>query len=90
MSLTDIINKFINIGLQVIPFLGTVAFLTFLFGIARFIKSSGSSEDVKNKGLLIWGVVGLFILVTIWGIISFLKDEFGFGKDVIIPQIQIR
>ncbi len=91
MSLTGIINMLIDIGLKVIPFLGTIAFLAFVLGVARFIKSSGSGEDVKkNKGLLIWGIIGLFVLVTIWGIISFLKSEFGFNNSMGIPQIEIR
>jgi hypothetical protein len=89
MNLTGIINMFTKIGLRIIPFLGAVAFLAFVWGIARFIKSAGSEKEVKNsKNILIWGVVGLFVLVTIWGIISFLQSEFGFGGEVGIPQIR--
>lgn len=89
MSLTGIINMFIDIGLRIVPFLGAVAFLAFVLGIARFIKSSGSGEDVKkNKNLLIWGIIGLVVLTSVWGIISFLKSEFGFDSDVGIPQIR--
>lgn len=87
-GLTGIIEWFTDIGLSVIPFLGAVAFFVFVWGIARFIKSAGSEKEIKDsKNLIIWGVVGLFVLVTIWGIISFLKGEFGFGSDVGIPQI---
>jgi len=87
-DLAGIINLFIDIGLKVIPFLGAVAFLVFVWGVARFIKSTGSEKEVKDsKNLLIWGVIGLFVLITIWGIISFMKNEFAFGSDVGIPQI---
>lgn len=89
-DLTGIINLFTSIGLAVIPFLGAVAFLVFVWGVARFIKSAGSEKEVKDsKNLLIWGVVGLFVLVTIWGIIFFLQKEFGFqsGNGPLIPQI---
>lgn len=88
-DLTGIINLFIDIGLNIIPFLGAVAFLVFVWGVARFIRSAGSEKEIKDsKNLLIWGVIGLFLLVTIWGIISFMKNEFGFGSDVGIPQIK--
>jgi hypothetical protein len=91
MDLTKIINLFIDIGLKIIPFLGAVAFLVFVLGIARYIKSTGSEKDNKDsKNLLIWGIIGVFVLATIWGIISFLRSEFGFGGDVGIPQINIR
>jgi len=88
MTLTDIINMFIGIGLTIIPFLASIALLVFVWGVARFIRASGDEKAVKeSKNLLIWGVVGLFVLFTIWGIISFLKNEFGFGSGVGIPQI---
>ena len=89
MSLTDIINLFTNIGLRIIPFLGVVAFFVFILGIAKFIKSAGNEKEIgESKNLIIWGIIGLFILVTIWGIISFTKNEFGFGEGVGIPQIK--
>lgn len=89
-TLADIIGLFIAIGLKLIPFLAVVAFLVFVLGVARFIKSAGSEKELKDsKNLLIWGVIGLFVLVTIWGIISFLKSEFGFGPDSVIPQVKI-
>lgn len=89
-NLTDIINMFIDIGLRVIPFLGAVAFLVFVLGVARFIKASGNERQIKeSKNFLIWGIVGLFVLVTIWGIIAFLRSEFGFGGgEPLIPQIK--
>lgn len=90
-DLTGVINMFTSIGLKIIPFLGAVAFLIFVWGVARFIKSAGSEKEVKDsKNLLIWGVIGLFVLVTVWGIIFFMQKEFGFqtGDKPIIPLIK--
>lgn len=88
-NLTEVIRMFTNIGLKVIPFLGVVAFLVFVYGIARFIRSAGSEKEIKDsKNLMIWGVIGLFILVTIWGIVAFMQSEFGFGTPF-IPQIHL-
>lgn len=82
---------FIDIGTRLIPLLGAIAFMVFIYGVAKFIRSAGSEKDLKDsKNILIWGIVGLFILITIWGIISFIRSEFGFGSDVIIPQIRFK
>lgn len=88
-NIQGIIGLFTDIGLELIPLLGAIAFLAFVLGVARFIKSSGSDEKKDSKNLLIWGIVGMLVLTTIWGIISFLKSEFGFGSDVPIPQIKM-
>lgn len=88
-NLTEIIKMFTDLGLAVIPLLGAIAFLVFVWGVARFIKSAGNEKEIKDsKNLLIWGIVGLFVLVTIWGIISFLRGEFGFSGGLGIPQIR--
>lgn len=89
MTVSKIIEMFIDIGLSVIPFMGAVAFLAFVYGVGRFIKASGSEKDLKtSKNFLIWGIVGMFVLATIWGIIAFLRSEFGFDGTPIIPQIR--
>lgn len=87
-NLTDIINLFTNIGFALVPLLGAVAFLIFVWGVARFIRSAGSEKEIgESKNLIIWGIVGIFVLVTIWGIVAFLQGEFGFGDKPFIPQI---
>lgn len=89
-NLTDIIKLFTGIGLKIIPFMGAVAFLVFVLGVAKFIWSSGSEKESKDsKKLLIWGLIGMFVLVTIWGIIYFLQGELGFNDPFGIPQIKL-
>ena len=88
-TISELIDIFIDLGLKVIPFLGAVAFLMFVLGIGRFIRASGNEKELKDsKNLLIWGVIGLFVLTTIWGIMAFIQNEFGFGTNVGIPQIK--
>ncbi len=89
-TLADILNMFIDLGLKLIPFLGAVAFLVFVYGVGRFIRSSGNEKEMKDrKNLLIWGIIGLFILTTIWGILIFVRNEFGWGGTLGIPQINL-
>lgn len=82
---------FIDLGRDLIPFLALVAFLVFVWGVARFIRASGDEKDFKDrKKFLVWGIVAMFVLVTIWGIISFIKDEFGLDPRVVIPLLPTR
>lgn len=91
MTLSGVVDMFIDIGQRLIPFLGAVAFLLFVYGVAKFIRSAGSEKELQNsKNFIIWGIVGLFVLMTVWGIISFLRSEFGFGSDVFVPQIKFK
>lgn len=90
MTLEKLIQMFIDLGLKMIPFLGAVAFFLFVFGVGKFIRAAGNEKELKDsKNLLIWGLVGLFVLTTVWGIMVFFRGEFGFTSPVGIPQINL-
>ena len=80
---------FINLGIKIIPFLGLIAFLLFVFGVGRFIRASGEKDMKDSKNIIIWGIIGLFVLTTIWGIVVFLQGELGISNTFGIPQIKI-
>lgn len=55
-----------------------LAFLYFLFGVFKFIVDMNDPQN-KNfgKSHLLWGLVGLFIILSVGGIISLLNGIFG-------------
>ncbi len=78
-----VINRFI------IPILVTLAVGLFLYGIAVFILNAGNTEErAHGRQFMIWGIIALFTLVSVWGILKFLAITFGFGADTIIPQFK--
>jgi hypothetical protein len=88
-TISGVISMFIGFGLQLIPLLGAIALLVFILGVAKFIRSSGNEKEIKDsKNLLIWGLIGIFVLMSVWGIVAFLRSEFGFGDALGIPQIK--
>lgn len=61
------------IGNPIILFLMAVALLTFIWGIAEYIRDSDSeSEREKGRQHMIWGLVGLFIMTAAFSILQML------------------
>jgi len=56
-----------------------VALLVFFWGLAKFIFRVGGDEKAVENGkrLMIWGVVALFVMIAVWGIIGFIGDALG-------------
>jgi len=78
----ELVNVFFQLIKQVIPVLIAVAFLVFFFGIVKFIGKAGDETAIKEgRQQMVWGVIALFILVSIWGILRFAYGEFGFASD---------
>lgn len=74
----------------VLPPLATVligsALLYFVWGLVMFIAQSGN-EQVRTEGKqrMIWGIVALFVLVSVWGFVILLRTIFGVSGVVPTP-----
>jgi uncharacterized membrane protein YidH (DUF202 family) len=67
----NIINPFIYMLLA-------VAFVIFVWGVIEFIKNADNAEERETgKMHMIWGVIGLVIMVSFAGIIGIIKNFLG-------------
>jgi hypothetical protein len=84
-TLEDIIDIIVRLIAAVIPIAFALAILFFFWGIAKFIYFADNEQKRKEgKNILIWGVIAIFILVSIWGIVALLKDTF-LGAPPCVP-----
>lgn len=53
-----------------------VALAVFIFGVVRFIwaKQQGDSYEKDGKSHMVWGLVGMFIMASAFGIIQFIAN----------------
>ncbi len=62
-----------------IPLIFAISFITFLWGIYRHFISQGDSEDGQKKGrqLILYGLIGLAVMVSLWGLVNVVASTFG-------------
>lgn len=73
--LLGFINQVIN---PLIAILFAAGFAWFLWGVARFIwKSEDEQERAQGKKNMIWGLVGMFIMVSVFAIVGLIADTIG-------------
>ncbi|MHB0978119.1 MAG: pilin [Minisyncoccota bacterium] len=55
-----------------------VALLVFLWGLAKFIFKSGDEKShEEGAAIMKWGIVALFVMVSVWGIVNFMQRALG-------------
>jgi succinate dehydrogenase/fumarate reductase cytochrome b subunit len=60
-----------------IPLVVTIALILFFWGLALFIMNAGDEEARKRgRAIMIWGVVALFVIVAVWGLVALLANIF--------------
>lgn len=55
----------------------TLAFVGYFYGISSNILVFGEDTDgAKRRAYFVWGVIILFVMVSIWGILRLLQNTF--------------
>ena len=78
MTLKQLIHNIISDVIKpVIPLLIGLAVVFFIIGIIKFIASAGD-EDKRREGknIMVWGIIGLFVIVSMWGLVGLLSNTF--------------
>ena len=71
-----------------LPIVFGIALLAFFWGLAKYILAAGDEEKkAEGKRLMIWGVLALFIMASIWGIIALLQSNFGVSPNGATPTL---
>ena len=83
----DIVNQIGSlIGTYVMPLLVSLALVYFLYNIAHFILNLGNEKERETfKNYSLNGILALFVLLSVWGIIGIFSTTL-FNKSPVIPQ----
>ncbi|HCC05551.1 TPA: hypothetical protein DEP58_04625 [Patescibacteria group bacterium] len=77
---------------QLIPIVIALGLLFFIWGLVQFILASGdeAAKDI-GKRRMIWGVMALFVIVAVWGIVGLLGELSGveLGGTVDTPNVNL-
>lgn len=75
------------IATAVIPLIFALATVVFIWGVVQYVINDGE-EAKKEKGrqFIIWGLIGLVVMVSVWGLVSIVTRTFNFQYG--IPQLK--
>jgi hypothetical protein len=84
-SIINALSKWIS---ALVPILIALAVVVLFYGIVRYIWG-GAEDKEKAKNLLIWGVIALAVMVSIWGLVGLLQSLTGVttGGTLSVPDV---
>lgn len=80
-GLEGVIDVVSNLVTMLVPLVISAAVLFFLYGLAKYMWSVGEEKDA-GKDIMIWGVIGLFVMVSVWGLVNLLSDTFDLDNTI--------
>ena len=65
----------------------TLAIVVFFWGLIKYLWSMGAEDAHEGLKIMFWGIVAVFVMVSIWGIIRLLQSSLRVtSTEPIIPR----
>lgn len=85
MSFRDLLHRLNQYVLNpLIALLFVVALITFIYGVLEFLQNRDSDKAEDGKRHILWGLVGMTIMVSVYGILQLIKSLV--GSDISLTQ----
>jgi len=78
----ELINTFGDIINLLLPIVFALAILAFFYGIMLYVFSQSSENKKEGRGIMLWALVAIFVMASLWGIINFAQTTLGISTDV--------
>ncbi|MGE5541377.1 MAG: pilin [Bacillota bacterium] len=67
-----------------VPIVFALAFIVFIWGIFQYFIQGGHDEEKREGGkqLMLWGLIGFFVMVSVWGLVHVLTGTFNLNSNV--------
>lgn len=90
MSIPELLGKIARVIINPVVTLGfVVATIYFFWGVIQLIWKSDSDADRKQgQQAIMYGLIGLFVMFSVFGILHFVLDTFNLGGQypTTLPQ----
>jgi len=75
------------ISKSVIPLIFSLALAMFIWGVVQYvINDQEEAKKAKGKQFMIWGILGLAVMFSVWGLVKIVGTTFGI--EYIVPQVR--
>ncbi len=79
-DINSVAQKATNIGDLIIKLAIAFAVLWIVVSVVRYLIVGADDEEARKKGgqSILYGVIGFFVILSIWGLVSLLTNSFRF------------
>lgn len=76
-NFAEFVSIIIGIINSLVPVVFGLALLAFFWGVSLLLfNASDAGKRDEGKRIIVWGIVALFIMVSIWGFVNLLTSTF--------------
>jgi hypothetical protein len=75
----------------VIPVLIALGVLYFVWGVVQYVISGDEEAKKSGRDKIIFGIIGLAVIIGVWGLVNFLRNTFGLNNNtnIQLPTVPV-
>lgn len=85
-TLIGLIREFMLILNALVPIIIGFAILAFLWGVFKYVFAKGQVDESAAKGVMVYGIIALFVMVSVWGLVRMIASVFDFELGGVLKQ----
>ena len=74
----------------VVPIAITLALIYFIWQVVQYVIAADEEQKTDARKKMLYGVVGLFVIIAIWGLVNFIGAYLGVDpttNPIVVPRI---
>ena len=88
-GLFDILGRIRGLINALVPLIIGLAVLYFLWGVLQYVTAKDSDKQKEATSTMVMGVIVLFVMVSVWGLVSLLQDTFDVDSGTAPTNIRL-
>lgn len=88
-TIQGLLCKFAEILNAIIPVLVALGVVYFVWGVVQFVISSDEEAKTAGRNRIVFGVIGLAVIIGVWGLVNILRNTFGLNntQNITLPTV---
>lgn len=89
-TIEAILCKFSQLLDTLIPVLVALGVVYFVYGVVSYVISSDEEAKKAGRDRIIYGIIGLAVIVSLWGLVKIVTNTFGIGtagQNITFPTV---
>jgi hypothetical protein len=89
VDLTTLMCKIGQLLNAIVPLLIALAVVYFVWGVVSYVISDDEEAKSKGRDRIIYGIIGLAVIIAMWGLVRILTNTFNVGNTgtITLPTV---
>lgn len=86
-TLSTILCKINELLGVIVPILIALGVVYFIWGVISYVIGTDEETKASARQKMIYGIIGLAVIIGVWGLVGILNRTFGVGAAGVVPPV---